>query len=141
MSCILLIACGVKADSNAQTLGHEIPPASENSADSTPGMAQRSAEGTESKNEASSDPENSNFYYPLSKYRKYPEEVQSLIRRADIENGRCRGIFDNETLRACNRRELIMIELEKKGWCWGGADVGYLEHWLKCADDPYRTRE
>lgn len=79
-------------------------------------------------------------YYPLAKYRKYPETVRSLIRRADMEDDRCRGIFDNETLRACNRREWIMVELENKGWCWGGADVGYLEHWLKCADDPYRPR-
>jgi hypothetical protein len=28
-------------------------------------------------------------------------------------------------------------ELEKKGWCWGGSQYGYLEHWLECADDPH----
>ncbi|HEU0309629.1 MAG TPA: hypothetical protein VFR36_00220 [Sphingomicrobium sp.] len=76
-------------------------------------------------------------YYPISKYEKYPESVRSLIRQADRENDRCRGRFDDQTMYACNRRELIMAELEKMGWCWGGSDVGYLEHWLKCADDPY----
>jgi hypothetical protein len=71
-------------------------------------------------------------------YRKYPIAVRSLIRRTDIEDNHCRGDFgdDPETLRACNRRYYLLIALEKKGWCWGGADVGYLEHWLKCADDP-----
>lgn len=76
-------------------------------------------------------------YFPLSKYKKYPDSVRSLIRRADIENDRCRGRFNDQTLLACNRRERIMAELEKKGWCWGGSQVGYSRHWLKCADDPY----
>ena len=76
-------------------------------------------------------------YFPLSRYEQYPEPVKLLIRQADIENGECRGRFDKNTLRACNRRELIMIELEKRGWCHGGSLVGYEMHWLKCANDPY----
>jgi len=76
-------------------------------------------------------------YYPLSRYGKYPLSVRWLIRKADIEDGQCRGIFDKYTLYACNRREVIMFELEKRGWCYGGSLVGFEMHWLKCADDPY----
>jgi len=82
-------------------------------------------------------------YFPLSKYQKYPVSVRELIRRADLENDRCReGRSDDpETYYSCNRRGRIMDELEKRSWCRGGADVGYLLHWLKCADDPYYPPE
>ena len=77
-------------------------------------------------------------YRSPSKYLKYPQEVRLLIRHADTENDHCRGDSgdDPETLRACNRRYYLLLSLERKGWCWGGSHYGYLEHWLKCADDP-----
>lgn len=76
-------------------------------------------------------------------YKQYPIQVRSLIRLTDLEDGRCRGRLGGapETLRACNRRDHLLVLLEKKGWCWGGSHVGYLEHWLRCADDPDYRRD
>lgn len=77
-------------------------------------------------------------YYSPSNYTKYPKEVRTLIRKAHLENSQCRGGSGNEpaTFLACDRRQKIIAELEKKGWCWGGSHVGYLQHWLRCTDDP-----
>lgn len=113
---LLLTACGKDSNNNTQERQSE--------------AIQRAAEDSAAEDLRA---------YPPTKYTKYPRNVRSPIRSADMENDHCRGGTGNdpETYRACNRRDKIMVELEKKGWCWGGSNVGYLKHWLRCSDDPY----
>ena len=88
----------------------------------------------------SSDAE-ADLYFPVENYRKYPRQVRELIRRNEIENDQCRGIGEGrEKYRACNRRHRLLVELERRGWCWGqGAvklHISANNHWLPCSDDP-----
>jgi hypothetical protein len=139
-SAALLIACYVGSDNHEQTLRFEKMPTLTDSVDpqsSSDAPAQLAKQAGQNLVFDSVPDDSGLRYYPLSKYLKYPKDVRSLIRWADMENGRCRGRFDNETYRACSRCDAIMFELKKKGWCWGGSDVSYLEHWLRCVDDPY----
>lgn len=64
-----------------------------------------------------------------------PFDAKPLMKRADTENEHCRGGHgdDPETMRACNRRQKFLTELERRGWCFED-DVE--QHWLRCADDP-----
>lgn len=90
----------------------------------------------------SSDPKAGQQYYPVENYRKYPPQVRELIRRFDMEHGRCRSALpdERENDRACNRRHRIMVELEQRGWCWGQGDVELPfsadDYWLPCVEDP-----
>ena len=115
ISLVLLIACGATSSSVGQTSPSVI------TATDSP----------------LADDQQSRGYFPLSNYRKYPKNVRSLIRRTEIEDDRCRGRFDSETYLACNQRYYLLLALEKKGWCWGGGDYGYQEHWIRCRDDPH----
>ena len=74
----------------------------------------------------------------LEQYLDAPLEVRRLLQRADKESSRCRGGAGayRSTLRACNRRQALSIELRKLGWCWGGAHVGFAMRWLRCVEDP-----
>lgn len=132
LSGVLLLACGQNSDNSTQ-VNHIAD------VQMLANVEAWEAAGADGNHQVVTETESNADYYAPSNYLKYPDEVRSLIRRADIENGHCRGNSGNnpETLRACNRRERIMAELEKTGWCWGGSQVGYLQHWLKCADDPY----
>jgi hypothetical protein len=142
IACALLLACASKSYGNQQRLQPERGANQVNSAisESMPRAPVQLANESESYSQTASPPDEDDLrYFPLSKYMKYPEKVRALIRRADMENDRCRGRFEgSKTLRACDRRDKIMKDLEHRGWCWGGSDVGYLEHWLKCAEDRYR---
>jgi hypothetical protein len=80
-------------------------------------------------------------YYPPSQYGSFPAIVQILMRHADMDSDQCRGVPVDygEMLRACNRRDRIMIKIEELGYCWGSEKrdpIGADNHWLKCADDP-----
>jgi hypothetical protein len=77
-------------------------------------------------------------YFALSNYLRFPSEDRSLLQRADVENARCRGGLGNvpETFRACNRRHCVMLELERRGWCWGGGDSGATDDWVRCSEIP-----
>jgi hypothetical protein len=90
-------------------------------------------------NEAFSSPDDAGDlkYYPLSRYKAFPTDIRPLLQRAEMENDRCRGNSGDkpETLEACNRRYFVLLELEKRGWCWGGSQYSYKEHWLKCSQD------
>jgi hypothetical protein len=77
--------------------------------------------------------------FPIAYYRSFPRPVQRLLQRAEIENGECRGASgDNpDTLRACNRRDRIGAELERRGWCWDSVEgIGAYDHWMRCSDVP-----
>jgi hypothetical protein len=79
--------------------------------------------------------------FPWSHYRRYPAAIRPLLRRADIEHGRC---FDNPgTSPACNRMDRIWRQLERRGWCWGSAQrmaSEAMKHWLRCSNDAYHRR-
>lgn len=78
---------------------------------------------------------------PAGHYRNFPIRIAQLMRHADIEDSWCRGASGGypETLRACNRREILHGKVEKLGFCWGSekSDPAAFEyHWLKCLDQP-----
>jgi hypothetical protein len=77
-------------------------------------------------------------YFDISRYAEFPPDDRPLLQRADVENSRCRGGLgdDPETYRACNRRHCVMLELEARGWCWGGGDSGATDHWVRCSEIP-----
>lgn len=62
-------------------------------------------------------------------------KVKSLMKRAASENARCRGGHGDapETMRACNNRRKLLIDLEKRGWCPGEIGEG---RWVKCGEYP-----
>jgi hypothetical protein len=79
--------------------------------------------------------------HPWRNYRQYPPGIRASIRRAAIEQSRCRGIPNN--LRACNRAWLMNRRLEQRGWCWGSeqrAAYEAIKHWLRCSNDPTYRR-
>lgn len=80
--------------------------------------------------------------HPFSSYRHYSADVRNMVRRADIENSACRGGHgdDEITWRACDRRDFLMIELERRGWCRGTRAPGQFDIWLPCSHDYYRNR-
>jgi hypothetical protein len=84
-------------------------------------------------------------WFPINNYRKFPDKVRASLQRADIENAICRGNSgDNpETLRACNRREILMLDLEDWGWCYGSKEhIGAMDHWWLCVnEDNFRPGE
>jgi hypothetical protein len=69
-------------------------------------------------------------------------EVRALVERETIEDEHCRGSSgdDPETMRACNRRQQLLAQIERKGWCWGGSDIGAEMHWVRCASQPGYVR-
>ena len=102
--------------------------------------ASNSASGSEVASNAASPDSDTERYFPLSRYQSFPRQVRSLLQRADIENDHCRGNSgdDPETLRACNRRWVVMVRLEHLGWCWGserGNASSADDHWLRCSDE------
>ena len=99
---------------------------------------QTEAAGTEP---GSNDADDSLQYFPPENYLKFPPQVRELMRRVDIEDGPCQGYGDErEKYRACNRRHRLLVELERRGWCWGqGAvevPISANDHWLLCSKIP-----
>lgn len=75
--------------------------------------------------------------YPIERFRGFPSEAQQLLQRESKENSLCRGGSGEfrSTYRACNRRDLLNLQLQKIGWCWGRERPLEIEHRLRCADD------
>jgi hypothetical protein len=78
-------------------------------------------------------------YHPISRYARFPTNVRVLMQSVAIENDECRGGSGNlpETYRACDRRDLIVTEIKKRGWCWGSVDSMAASaefYWLECKD-------
>jgi hypothetical protein len=79
--------------------------------------------------------------YPLASYKSFPVAIAALMQQADVEHGWCKGAGDDpQTLRACNRRDVLIHRLEQLGYCWGSdsaaSEIEANKHWLKCRDDP-----
>ena len=73
--------------------------------------------------------------FPLSRYARFPSAIRPLIRRADMGRMACANTFHPEQYRACNLHHRQRVELERRGWCYGGATVVAHYHWLRCRDD------
>ena len=75
--------------------------------------------------------------HPPSLYLQFPVQDRELLRRSRIEAVHCRGGSSPETFRACNRNHCIMLELERRGWCWGGAGPSQThDRWMRCSELP-----
>lgn len=138
LSSALLLACGSSPGNDARNTSVTNPPLAEHPIDPEVARSVAAWKAAGASDEHQSAAGSGYDYRVPSNYLKYPEEVRSIIRRTDMENDHCRGSGgdDPETLRACNRRYYLLLALEKRGWCWGGGDYGYQEHWLRCRDDP-----
>lgn len=81
-------------------------------------------------------------YYPIKKYRSFPRSIQSLLQRADSEQGACRGLADGQKYNGlsgpsrCNLSHRALVLLEEKGWCWGGSHTEAEKHWMRCKEIP-----
>ena len=62
-------------------------------------------------------------------------DLQRLMRTVETENEHCRGGHGDErdTMRACNRRQKLLFELERRGWCF--EETGEVP-WQRCVSDP-----
>jgi hypothetical protein len=65
----------------------------------------------------------------------HPFDAKPLMNQAEAENELCRGGHGNdpETMQACDRRQQLLSELERRGWCF---EENAKRHWLRCVDDP-----
>ncbi|MDR6850365.1 hypothetical protein [Sphingomonas sp. BE137] len=66
--------------------------------------------------------------------RKYPTAVQEQLVAIEAENGICRGHSgdDPTTIAACDRRDAMIAEVNKKGWCWGPDEAIEADrHWMR----------
>ena len=67
--------------------------------------------------------------------------VPPLLGEIDQANSKCRGMPGDSTegMVACEKRDRLMQEAEKAGWCWGPQEsFGYERHWIQCNEDPAR---
>ena len=72
---------------------------------------------------------------PLSNYARFPAAVRPMMQQADIDAIACDNPYPPEGYRACNRAHRRLLELERLGWCYGGAVIVSDLHWLRCRDD------
>lgn len=64
-------------------------------------------------------------------FRQFPKDVQPLLVREAKLNDRCRDDPDNE--RACDQRDAVGKQLEKRGWCWGPDATDEADkRWMRC---------
>lgn len=63
-----------------------------------------------------------------------PKRPNELIAAEERENEACRGGSGDsiETMKACNRRQVLLKELQDSGWCWGGADIEAEKRFVAC---------
>lgn len=67
-----------------------------------------------------------------------PARPDELIKKAEVENTKCRGGpgDDPNTPVACYEREKTMSKIQKLGWCWGPREsYGYQKKWILCSSD------
>lgn len=77
-------------------------------------------------------------YFPIAGYARFPAEVRPLMQEADAIHEQCSGVPSAGTARACARSRQLMSELERRGWCWGGSSYGYEQRWVRCTEDEAR---
>lgn len=64
-----------------------------------------------------------------------PKNVALLMEKEAILNDKCRGGAGGEvaTFKACDERDMILTQIEAKGWCWGHeGQAGYERTWEPC---------
>jgi hypothetical protein len=63
-----------------------------------------------------------------------------ILSEIDLINDTCRGGSGKVAESACEKRDALMADAEKQGWCWGPRDaIGADKHWIQCRDDPARA--
>ena len=77
--------------------------------------------------------------FPSSRYFRFPAEDRSLLQRAEIESVHANG-GGPEGMRASDRWHCIALELERRGWCWGGGVIAAHDRWLRCSEMPNDPR-
>ena len=68
---------------------------------------------------------------------EFQKEDKALADRVAVLNGQCRdGRGDDErTMAACDQRDNLMAQVERRGWCWGPEDAsGADKRWIRCTD-------
>ena len=73
-------------------------------------------------------------------------DISALMEEAQDLNSQCRGGSgdEQETWKACEKRDAAYEKVRKTGWCWGSrkADaVGAELDWLLCSEDAYGQTE
>jgi hypothetical protein len=73
---------------------------------------------------------------PDKNYLTYPATVGRMMQHHDMEVEKCYGYGDMvASLRACNRRNRLLAQIEDRGWCWGSIDhVSPKGHWAQCSN-------
>lgn len=64
-----------------------------------------------------------------------PPDVQKLMKQEEELNGQCRGGSGDspKTMAACEKRDKVLDQIKRKGWCWGSdGQAGYERSWVKC---------
>jgi len=62
-------------------------------------------------------------------------EVKVLMDRESALNSKCRGQSGNftDTMKVCEQRDQLIVQIQAKGWCWGHEDqIGAERKWEKC---------
>lgn len=73
--------------------------------------------------------------HSLTRFGDYPAAIRRLLQRWWVEHEICRGALGSASLRACNRRQRVHVELDRRGWCWGGATIEAEMDWVPCAQE------
>ncbi|WP_151743011.1 MULTISPECIES: hypothetical protein [unclassified Acinetobacter] len=74
-----------------------------------------------------------------------PKEIQKQIEQVEKLNDKCRGGSgdDPATIKACDKRDQFVKNVEKKGYCYGAlnkdASVSQYQ-WLPCKIDATRSK-
>lgn len=63
-----------------------------------------------------------------------------ILTEIDRVNDTCRGADEKIAASACEKRDALIADAEKQGWCWGPREaIGADQHWIQCSDDPARA--
>jgi hypothetical protein len=65
-----------------------------------------------------------------------------LLREIDQASTKCRSMPGDSTdgMAACEKRDRLVQEAEKAGWCWGPQEsFSHEKHWIRCSETPNRT--
>jgi hypothetical protein len=85
-------------------------------------------------------------FSPASNYLVFPLSMRRILQLHDMERNKCWGNLDDvASLRACNRRNRSLTQIEARGWCWGSKDDHSSPvNWMKCSDiadyDPHQPK-
>ncbi|MBC3874464.1 hypothetical protein [Undibacterium flavidum] len=72
----------------------------------------------------------------------FQPSIKQIIHDINEVNNKCRGLPGDsvEGKTACEKRDELMLKVERAGWCWGPEEApGSQKNWIKCNDDPARA--